>query len=128
MMVPALILMGVSPFFSWTTPSVFKSLHFTSLCLTLAFVVAWNFLAPFHALSQLFFTALGIWVAISSFVLFIGEGCKRIPLFLCHFGIGIMILGISISAYCEQEKLIAVAPTESFSLGPYTLKNGYNSV
>lgn len=133
MILPALCLMGLAPFFPWQpqempSPQIHKMMEKVLPPLIATFLCVWGFfMANIIPTIVIFILNLvAVWMITASvFHLYQKRHHLSRRLFamtLAHAGIGVMMLGMTYSTLHDQEVITALSAGEKFDVGPYTLQ------
>jgi cytochrome c-type biogenesis protein CcmF len=121
-------LVAVGPLLSWRreTRPVFKKLTIPALFAATALVVS-LFAAPQIGWLQRGGLTVAAGLAVASWLPLIGRNPLRTPLStwgmaLAHFGVAVAIAGMSIDSAFTRERLAAVRPGETLTVGPWLVR------
>ena len=125
--VPMLVVMAVGPLLRWRKDRLERVRNEVALfaAIVLAAMVGFGLLAGVDLL-PLLGLALGLGLAIASFMPLRGRNLRRVPLptwgmVIAHFGIAVALLGMASESAFSKEHLAAVAVGESTTVGPWTI-------
>jgi len=123
-LIPAIIVMGIGPILSWSSTNIIEKLKksFPCVCITILLSLIFCFIyKPFNLVGLVGIT-LSFWILSNSIFAFISKLNLSKSMLLAHFGIGLLILGITGSSSWQNEKIIKMR------INDQTLINDYNIV
>jgi cytochrome c-type biogenesis protein CcmF len=121
-------LVAVGPLLSWRREPrpMLKRLAIPALLAATALVIS-LFAAPQIGLLPRLGLVAAAWLAPASILPLVGRSLRRTPLAtwgmaLAHFGVAVAIAGMASDSAFSQEKLAAVRPGETLSVGPWLVR------
>jgi len=122
--IPAILLMGVAPIFAWKKDNLKRIIKVSAPKIIVTIVLALSFLYFYKFIS--FIGIIGIFLAfwiISNNLLnliFKTKGCSKETI-LAHFGVGLLILGITSSSVWQEEKVARMNIKDQVTIKNYTI-------
>ena len=122
--IPAILLMGVAPIFAWKKDNLKRIIKVSAPKIIVTIVLALSFLYFYKFIS--FIGIVGIFLAfwiISNNLLnliFKTKGCSKETI-LAHFGVGLLILGITSSSVWQEEKVARMNIKDQVTIKNYTI-------
>ena len=127
--IPMMLMMGVGPLLRWRKdkPSRITTTVAVPALLTAVALLAVVVLAPGIRLLPLLGIAVGVGLAVASWLPLRGRNLRRTPLSVWgmvfgHFGIGVALLGAASESAFSTERLAAMNVGDTQSVGPIALK------
>jgi len=122
--IPAILLMGIAPIFSWKKDALKRIIRISSpkiivaTILTLSFLYFYKFI-NFTGIIGIF---LAFWIMSNNFLnlIFKTKGYSK-ETALAHFGVGLLILGISGSSVWQEEKVARMNMQDKMTIKNYTI-------
>ncbi len=125
--VPMFAIMAIGPLLRWRQDRVERIRPELSLFAALVLVALIGFgIVANVAILPLLGLALGIGLAVASFLPLRGRSLKRVPLatwgmVVAHFGIAVALLGMASESAFSREKLAAIEPGQTTQVGPWSV-------
>jgi len=124
MTIPAILLMGIAPIFSWKKDTLKRIIRISSpkiiatIILTLSFLYFYKFI-NFMGIIGIF---LAFWIMSNNFLnlIFKAKGYSKETV-LAHFGVGLLILGIAGSSVWQEEKVARMNVKDKMKIKNYTI-------
>jgi len=126
MIIPAILLMGIGPILSWNeTYDKIKILKkiFPVILITLITTLIFCSFYKNYSFVGILGIFLSFWIIFNNiFILFKKIKNHSISMIVSHFGMGLLILGITASSALQDEKIIKMNYGESTKINKYTIK------
>tara|TARA_Y100000590_G_scaffold443196_1_gene572311 strand:- start:3816 stop:5702 length:1887 start_codon:yes stop_codon:yes gene_type:complete len=123
-MLPAILVMGVGPILSWKKEEKLKVLKkiIPSILLTGIMTILIFSIYNSYNLIGIMAIMLGFWVIFNTLIILIKEN-KRSPtgMILAHFGVGLLILGITGSSMWQNEKVLRMNINDEFQINKFNI-------
>jgi len=122
--IPAILLMGVAPIFAWKKDNLKRIIKISSPKIIVTIILALSFLYFYKFIN--FIGIIGIFLAfwiISNNLLnliFKTKGCSKETI-LAHFGVGLLILGITSSSVWQEERVARMNIKDQVTIKNYTV-------
>jgi cytochrome c-type biogenesis protein CcmF len=122
--IPAILLMGVAPIFAWKKDNLKRIIKISSpkiivtIILTLSFLYFYKFI-NFIGIIGIF---LAFWIISNNLLNLIlkTKGCSKETI-LAHFGVGLLILGITSSSVWQEESVARMNVKDQVTIKNYTI-------
>ena len=122
--IPAILLMGVAPIFAWKKDNLKRIIKISSpkiivtIILTLSFLYFYKFI-NFIGIIGIF---LAFWIISNNLLNLIlkTKGCSKETI-LAHFGVGLLILGITSSSVWQEESVTRMNVKDQVTIKNYTI-------
>ena len=122
--IPAILLMGVAPIFAWKKDNLKRIIKISSpkiivtIILTLSFLYFYKFI-NFIGIIGIF---LAFWIISNNLLNLIlkTKGCSKETI-LAHFGVGLLILGITSSSVWQEERVARMNVKDQVTIKNYTI-------
>ena len=124
MMIPAILVMGIGPLLSWGKENKLKILKkiFPSILLTLIMTILFFLIYKSLSLIGIIGIILSLWIISNNFIMLIKKNQKyHIGMIIAHFGVGLLILGITASSVWQEEKIIRMKINEKTEIEKYRI-------
>jgi len=123
-MIPAILVMGVGPILSWKKENgskVFKKI-FPNIFLTIVMTIFFFFIYKSYSIVGVIGISLAFWIIFNSLFIII----KKISnyssgMIFSHFGVGLLILGITGSSVWQEEKIIRMKINNETQINKYNI-------
>jgi len=119
-------LLFVGPLLRWRSdrPGRLPKIAWVLLAAAVIAAIALVATVPATTLLPAFGLALGIGLALASLVPLAGRSLRRTPgatwgMVVAHFGVAVALIGMASNAAFTEERLVALAPGQSTSVGPW---------
>ncbi len=123
-MIPAILVMGIGPMLSWKHENKIKIFEkiFPSICLTLIMTIFIFFIYQSFSLIGIAGIILSFWIISNNLIMLIKKNQKyHIGMIIAHFGVGLLILGITASSVWQEEKIIRMKINEKTKIEKYSV-------
>jgi len=123
---PGLLLMAIAPTLAWKNNKLNEKKSYLTIFLLIIFLLLATYMFSDQNLWGLIGISVGIWIIIASIIqLFKKNAKKQIRLYgglISHIGVGILILGITISSIWQKEFIVNIEVGEEIIVNNYKLK------
>tara|TARA_B100000029_G_scaffold271208_1_gene266337 strand:+ start:1783 stop:3669 length:1887 start_codon:yes stop_codon:yes gene_type:complete len=123
-MIPAILIMGIGPMLGWKNEDknkIFEKI-FPSICLTLIMTIFIFLIYKSFSLVGISGIILSFWIISNNLFMLIKKNKKKhIGMLIAHFGVGLLILGITASSVWQEEKIIRMKINEKTEIEKYRI-------
>ena len=123
-MIPAILVMGIGPMLGWKNENKIKIFEkiFPSICLTLIMTIFIFLIYQSFSLIGVAGIILSFWIISNNLIMLIKKNQKyHIGMIIAHFGVGLLILGITASSVWQEEKIIRMKINEKTKIEKYSI-------
>ena len=122
-MIPAIVVMGVAPILSWGKEKITKVLKNSlfNILMTLIFTLFFLYLYKYINFTGLIGLVLSFWIISNNLLKFIFILKKYSKgMLVAHFGVGLLILGITASSIWQEERIIRMKIKDEVTIKNYS--------
>jgi len=122
--IPAILVMGIGPILSWGKEDKFKTFKkiIPSILLTIIMTVIIFLIYQSYTIVGVAGIILAFWIISNNLLLFFKSKKKySVGMIIAHFGIGLLILGITGSSVWQKEKIVKMKISENINIKTYNI-------